>query len=104
MMTIDGTFDEMLEFLRAVVVGGFTLWIHCMWLRSCSKSLMYPSQISQMTKFPFPPWPCPGWPGLLMAVELLEGDDELFFFWPGLFRPGSGVMEILGELVLDPPF
>lgn len=88
------------------MVGGLlTLCIHCMWLRSCSKSLMYPSQISQMTKFPFPPpWPWPGWPGLLMEVELeVEGDDEVFL-WPGLFLPGSGVMEILGELFLDPPF
>jgi hypothetical protein len=41
---------------------------------------------------------------LARAVELVEGDEELVFLWPGLFLPGSGVMEILGELFFEPPF
>ena len=67
-----------------------------MWFLSCSKSLIYPSQISQMTKLPFPPWPWPGWPGF-MELEA-EAETEGFLATPGLFLPGSGVMEMLGEL------
>ena len=40
-----------------------------------------------------------------MDVELVEGEElEVFFLLPGLFLPGRGVMEMLGELFLVPPF
>ena len=40
-----------------------------------------------------------------MDVELVEGEElGEDFLWPGLFLPGSGVMEMLGELFLAPPF
>lgn len=60
---------------------------------------MYPSQISQMTKFPFPPCPWPGWPGFMLELEE-DGVEEEAFLTPGLFLPGRGVMEILGEFPL----
>ena len=48
-----------------------------------------------MTKFPLPPCPAPGWPGLIVGVDEPElGEGEAPFFWPGLFLPGKGVMEI----------
>ena len=71
----------------------YTLWIHCMWFLSCSRSLMYPSQISQMTKLPLP---C-GWPGLAEGLGLAP------FLAPGLPpRPGSAVIEILGLPGFEP--
>ena len=53
-----------------------------------------------MTKLPLP-WPWPGWPGFMTAPAPGLAPAFLPPAPPGLLRPGSGVIEILGE---PPPF
>lgn len=73
-----------------------TLCIHCIWFRNCSRSLIYPSQISHITNLA----PAAGlWPGFNPAGNIFKLVQRLFdvdaaagaFEWRG-----SGVMEILG--------
>ena len=81
-----------------------TLCINCMWFRSCSRSLMYPSQISQMTKLSLEPLaagapglrPPPTGPGAPPRCGALAAGD------PPRLAP-TGVIEILGLFDLKPP-
>ena len=78
---------------RLCIIFGwiFTLWIHCIWFRSCSMSFIYPSHTSQITN-PLP-WLFPGWPGFIDCICPWPLPLEEFCPLP----PGNGVIEILGE-------
>lgn len=83
-----------------------TLCIHCIWFLSWSKSLMYPSHISQITNEALPP-PADDWPGLIpvaaaagfascAAAACSWKDDKAV---DGCL--GSGVIDMLGCCCLD---
>ncbi len=86
-------------FVKWILKLTFTLCIHCIWFRSWSKSLMYPSQISQMTNDALPP--ADDWPGFIPVVAdgfancAAAACSEKFDGFVAGCR-GSGVIDMLG--------